>query len=151
MQKVQFFFFLGVALFFSQTNWAQYYNGYGNNGYGYNNGYGRMSQMNQMNSTPQSAPKPPSNEETATKVMENLKAELEMDALQEIAIKNIILESLNAQGVILKKESSNESKAEDIKVISENTDRKILELLNPDQKEIYKKITSGNYKKKKKK
>lgn len=148
MQKIQMICFLGAALFFTQTNWAQYYNGYGNNGY--NNGYGRVSQMNQMN-TPPSAPKPPSNEETASKVMENLKMDLEMDALQEIAIKNIIIESLNAQGVILKKESSNESKAEDIKVISENTDRKILELLNPDQKEIYKKITSGAYKRKKKK
>jgi hypothetical protein len=149
MQKFQYLLFLGFTLFFTQTNWAQYNNGYGNNGYGNN---GRMSQMSQMGSGPtQSAPKPPSNEETASKVIENLKTEINLDALQEIAIKNILIQSLNAQGVIIKKEGSNESKTEDIKVISENTDRKILELLNPDQKEIYKKIIAGGFKKKKKK
>jgi hypothetical protein len=149
MQKIQFLFFLGCALFFTQSNWAQFNNGFGNNGFGNN---GRMSQMNQMNAGPsQSAPKPPSNEETASKVMENLKLEMELDALQEIAIKNILVQSLNAQGVILKKESSNESKGNDIKVISENTDRKIMELLNPDQKEIYKRISTTGFKKKKKK
>lgn len=144
MQKIQFLFFLGCIFFFTQTNWAQFNNGFGNNG--------RMSQMNQMGSGPtQSAPKPPSNEETASRVMESLKTEINFDALQEIAIKNLLIESLNAQGVIIKKEGSNESKSEDIKVISENTDRKILELLNPDQKEIYKKIIAGGFKKKKKK
>ncbi|MFY8111422.1 MAG: hypothetical protein ACOVKP_05380 [Flavobacterium sp.] len=144
MQKIQFLFILGCTLFFTQTHWAQFNNGYSNNG--------RMSQMNQMGSGPtQSAPKPPSNEETASKVMENLKTEMNLDALQEIAIKNILIQSLNAQGVILKKEGSNESKSEDIKVISENTDRKILELLNPDQKDLYKKIIAGGFKKKKKK
>ena len=149
MQKIQFLFFFGCTLFFSQTNWAQYNNGYGNNGYGNN---GRMSQMNQMGSGPtQSAPKAPSNEETASRVMENLKTEMSLDALQEIAIKNILIQSLNAQGVIIKKEGSNESKSEDIKVISENTDRKILELLNPDQRDLYKKIIAEGFKKKKKK
>jgi hypothetical protein len=144
MQKIQFLFFLGCTLFFTQTNWAQFNNGFGNNG--------RMSQMNQMGAGPTpSAPKPPSNEETASRVMENLKTEMNLDALQEIAIKNILIQSLNAQGVILKKEGSNESKSEDIKVISENTDRKILELLNPDQKDLYKKIIAGGFKKKKKK
>ncbi|MGL2986624.1 hypothetical protein ACSVH5_03410 [Flavobacterium sp. RSSA_27] len=145
MQKIQFLFFLGCTFFFTQTTWAQFNNGFGNNG--------RMSQMNQMNAGPsqQSAPKPPSNEETASRVMESLKEEMNLDALQEIAIKNILVQSLNAQGVILKKESSNESKSEDIKVISENTDRKILELLNPDQQELYKKIIAGGFKKKKKK
>lgn len=151
MQKSLFIIVLGVALFFTQNNWAQYNRGYGNNGYG--NGYGnngRVSQMNQL-PTQQSAPKPPSNAEMASKVMENLKTDLTLDALQEIAIKNILIESLNAQGVILKKETSNESKGEDIKVISENTDRKILELLDPAQKEIYKKLSSEGFKKKKKK
>jgi hypothetical protein len=149
MQKFQYLLFLGFTLFFTQTNWAQFNNGYGNNGYG---GYnGRMNQMGMGSGPTQSAPKPPSNEETATRVMESLKADLNLDALQEIAIKNLLIESLNAQGVILKKESSNESKSEDIKVISENTDRKILELLNPDQKDLYKKIIAGGFKKKKKK
>ncbi|OOV29587.1 hypothetical protein BXU11_06815 [Flavobacterium sp. LM5] len=151
MQKGLFLVCLGLGLFFTQNSWSQYYNnGYGNNGYGNN---GRMGQMNQMSQLPsqQSAPKPPSNDETASKVMERLKPELSLDALQEIAVKNILIESLNAQGVIIKKETSNESKGEDLKVISENTDRKILELLNPDQKEIYKKISSEGFKKKKKK
>ena len=150
MQKFQYLLFLGFMLFFTQTNWAQYNNGYGNNGYG--GGYnGRMNQMGMGPGTAQSAPKPPSNEETATRVMESLKTELNFDALQEIALKNLLIESLNAQGVIIKKEGSNESKSEDLRVISENTDRKILELLNPDQKEIYKKIVAGGFKKKKKK
>lgn len=152
MQKGLFLVFLGVSLFFTQTNWAQFNNnGYGNNGYG--NGYGnngRMSQMNQLPTTQQSAPKPPSNEETASKVMDQLKGDLTLDALQEIAVKNILIESLNAQGIIIKNETSNESKGNDLKVISENTDRKILKILNPDQQEIYKKISSEGFKKKKK-
>lgn len=147
MQKFQFIFFIIVSIFFTQDNWAQFNNGFGNNGFGNNNG-----RINQVPSGPtQSAPKPPSNEETASKVIENLKGEMNLDALQEIAIKNILIESLNAQGVIIKKENSNESKSENLKVISENTDRKILELLNPDQKDIYKKIIVEGFKKKKKK
>jgi hypothetical protein len=151
MRKAISILILTIGVLFTQNSWAQYYNnGYGNNGYG--NG-GRMGQMNQMSQLPtqQSAPKPPSNEETASKVIDNLKAELTLDALQEIAVKNILIESLNAQGIIIKKETSNESKGEDLKVISENTDRKILELLNPDQKELYKKIVKDGFKKKKKK
>lgn len=152
MQKGVFLIFLGLGLFFTQNSWAQYYNnGYGNNGYG--NGYGNNGRMSQMNQLPsqQTAPKPPSSEETAGKVIESLKAELTLDALQEIAVKNILIQSLNEQGVIIKKETSNESKGEDLKVISENTDRKILELLNPDQKEVYKKIVKDGFQKKKKK
>ncbi|MGL2993977.1 hypothetical protein [Flavobacterium sp. TSSA_36] len=151
MRKAISILILTLGFLFTQNSSAQYYNnGYGNNGYG--NG-GRMGQMNQMSQLPtqQSAPKPPSNEETASKVIDNLKAELTLDALQEIAVKNILIESLNAQGIIIKKETSNESKGEDLKVISENTDRKILELLNPDQKELYKKIVKDGFKKKKKK
>ena len=101
MQKGLFLVFLGVSLFFTQTNWAQFNNnGYGNNGYGNN---GRMSQMSQLPTTQQSAPKPPSNEETASKVMEQLKVDLSLDVLQEIAVKNILIASLNAQGIIIKK------------------------------------------------
>lgn len=143
MQKVQSLALLVGMLLFSQISQAQFNNGFGGGG---NNG--RMSQMN--NIPTQSDSKPPSNEETATKIVENLKTEITLDALQEIAIKNIFIESLNTQGVILKKESSEESKSESLKVISENTERKILELLNPDQKEIYKKIVAVGFKKKKK-
>ncbi|MEB3801208.1 hypothetical protein INQ45_09105 [Flavobacterium columnare] len=51
---------------FTQNNWAQFNDGYDNNG--------RMSQINQMDLRPtQSTLKLHSNEEIASRVMENLK------------------------------------------------------------------------------
>ncbi len=135
---------------------AQYGNGYGGGGYGggYGSGYGsgRMnSSMDQGRS--QEKPKEIPVEETVGKIIEKLKPALTLDALQEIAISNILIESIKRQGVILKQETNQSDQMKDIQILSENTERKIVELLNDDQKEKYKvlKEESKNPKKSKKK
>jgi hypothetical protein len=112
---------------------------YGNNGYG-NNGYGRNSGMSQINQsrTPQK-PKEIPVEVTVVKIMERLKPALNLDALQEIAISNVLTESIKSQEIFLKDENVNqEQKIKEIKALSETTDRKIKEFLNEDQKEKFK-------------
>lgn len=117
---------------------------YGNNGYG-GNGNGRNNQMSQMNQdTHQSSPKPIPTEVTVGKIMEKLKTEIKLDALQEIAISNVLNKSLKAQGVILKQESSEEDKRKDIQALSEITDIKVMEFLDKDQKAKYIALTDEN-------
>jgi hypothetical protein len=114
---------------------AQYgNNSYGNNSYG-GNGYGNNGGMNQRSQPEKPKEIPP--EETAAKVMEEMKPALNLDVLQEIAISNVLVESLNAQGRILKQEISQDEKIKNFQILSENTDRKIMDFLNKDQKEKY--------------
>ena len=134
-----------IALFvlvFSETASAQYGNGYNNgygNGYGNGNGYGSGRRMNtgMDESMSQQKPKEIPIEVTVAKIMEQLKPALNLDALQEIAIANIVTENIKTQGMLLKAETSQEDKMTNIKALSETTDRKINELLNKDQKEKY--------------
>lgn len=123
---------------------AQYGNsGYGGGGYGAGgygrNGYGsgRMNSGLDQNRTPDKPREIPV-EETVGKVMERLKPALTLDALQEIAIANILTESIKQQGVILKQDTNQSDQMKDIQILSENTERKVVELLNDDQKEKYK-------------
>jgi hypothetical protein len=130
-------------LFTCNTAFAQYggygggYGGYG----GYGGGYGgRMSQMggmggmNQHNEKPKETPV----EVTVGKIMEQLKPELKLDALQEIAVANILTESIKSQGAILKQEISQDDKVKEIQTLSELTDSKIKQLLTQSQKDSYK-------------
>lgn len=133
---------------------AQYgNNGYGGGGYGRNGyGSGRMnSGMDQGRS--QEKPKEIPVEETVGKIMVRLKPALVLDELQEIAIANILTESIKQQGVILKQETNQSDQIKNIQILSENTERKVVELLNEDQKEKYKIFSqeSKNPKKSKKK
>jgi hypothetical protein len=113
-------------------------NGYGNNGYG-NNGYGNNRRMNTNmdQNRGQEKPKEIPVEVTVGKVMERLKPELNLDELQVIAISNILTESIRSQGMLIKAEVSHEDKVNNIKSLSETTDKKIMELLNKDQKEKF--------------
>ena len=119
---------------------AQYGNyGYGNGG---GNGYGNGGGMYQMNNAmnQRSEPEKPKQilpEETVAKVMEEMKPLLNLDVLQEIAISNVFIESINTQGRILKQEISQDEKIKNFQILSENTDRKIMDFLNKDQKEKY--------------
>ena len=72
--------------------------------------------------------------------------------LPKIAIANILTESIKQQGVILKQDTNQSDQMKDIQILSENTERKVVELLNDDQKEKYKifKEESKNPKKSKK-
>jgi hypothetical protein len=140
-------FFFSINIMSAQFGNQGYGGGYGNGGGIGNSGYGN-SGMNQMGQ-PQNEPEKPKEipaEVTAKVVVDKIKAKLMLDELQEIAIANIITKSIQAQGVILKKGNSDEDKMEDVKVLSENTDRKIMEMLNKDQKEKYKELIDDKHK-----
>lgn len=131
-------------LFTCNSAFAQYggygggYGGYG----GYGGGYGgRMSQMGGMGggmNQQQEKPKEIPVEVTVGKIMEQLKPELQLDALQEIAISNILTASIKSQGAIIKQEISQDDKVKEIQTLSELTDSKIKQLLTQSQKEKYK-------------
>lgn len=140
MKIVQSLAISALVLLSIQTVSAQYgNNGYGGGGYG-GNGYGNSGRMNSGMSQDRSHDKPreiPA-EETISKVMLKLKPAVGLDELQEIAISNILLESIKRQGVILKQETNQSDQMKDLQILSENTERKVIELLNEDQKEKYK-------------
>jgi len=114
---------------------------YGNGGYGngYGNGYGSNRRMNSAMDQPRTPDKPKEIpvEVTVGKIIERIKPELILDELQEIAISNILIENIKTQGMLIKAEVSQDEKIKNIKVLSETTDRKIMELLNKEQKEKY--------------
>jgi hypothetical protein len=127
-------------LFTSTTLFAQY-GGYGGGYGGYSGGYGgRMNQMGGMGGMNQHQEKPKEIpvEVTVGKIMEQLKPELKLDALQEIAIANILTESIKSQGAIIKQEISQDDKVKEIQTLSELTDSKIKQLLSQSQKDKYK-------------
>jgi acylphosphatase len=135
-----------VILVFLFTSFNSAFAQYSNSGYGggYNRGYGsgygggsRMSQMNGGMSQERDKPKEIPVEVTVGKIMDNLKSRIDLDELQVIAISNILTESIRSQGIIMKQETSQEAKINDIKALSEITDSKVMVLLNSDQKEKY--------------
>jgi hypothetical protein len=133
--------FIGCLLILISINSvsAQYgnngYGGYGGNGYGSSN---RMSQMGGMNqrSEPEK-PKEIPNEEIVAKYMEDMKPAVGLDELQSIAISNVLLESVNTQGRILKLNLSQDEQINEFQLLSENTDKKINNFLNKDQIDKY--------------
>ena len=131
--------FLLLVFSFNITfaQYGGYGNGYGGGGYGNN---GRMSQMGGMGGMNQHQEKPKEIpvEVTVGKIMEQLKPELQLDALQEIAIANILTGSIKSQGAIIKQEISQDDKVKEIQTLSELTDSKIKQLLTQSQKEKYK-------------
>jgi hypothetical protein len=118
------------------------------------NGYNRNNSM----STPTENREPTkeeiekAREEGLDKLMDRLTADLSLDALQVIAIRQIYSESIKKQGIILKKEDSNENKSAALKSLSESTETRVLALLNPQQKEKFEliKTETANAKDKKK-
>ncbi|KAF2332565.1 hypothetical protein [Flavobacterium daemonense] len=148
MKPTNRFFLLIFTLCCINAASAQYGGGYGgyNNGYGggYGSGYGRgggMGMDRSMMAGPQSAPSKPKEipaQETASRIVEQMKPELNLDELQAIAITNVLADSVKEQGVLLKNESSSQSeKMEQIKALRESTNKKITAFLNPDQIEKY--------------
>lgn len=134
MKIVQSFAISAFVLLSIQTISAQY----GNNGYG-GNGYGGSGRMNSgMNQVSHDNPKEIPVEETVGKIMIKLKPALTLDELQEIAISNILIESLRSQTAIIKsKTSSDADKVKEFQTLSEITERRVNELLSSDQKEKY--------------
>ena len=69
--------------------------------------------------------------------MEDMKPAVELDELQVIAISNVLIESINTQGRILKQDTTQDEQMKDFQALSENTDRQIMNFLNTDQKVKY--------------
>ncbi|KQO21496.1 hypothetical protein ASF10_12120 [Flavobacterium sp. Leaf82] len=148
MKPIQSLFLLVFTLFCFNSVSAQYGNGY-NNGYGGGgyggNGYGRGGGMGmdrsmmgggQQGNT--SKPKEVPVEETAARIVEQMKPVVNLDELQAIAITNVFTDSMKEQGVLLKNESSSQDeKLEQIKALRESTNKKVTAFLNPDQIEKY--------------
>lgn len=142
MRTIQKFLLLAILLLSITSSFAQYggngYGGYGGNGYG---GYGgnRMNQMGgAMNQ--QSQPEKPKEipvEVTVANIVNLMKQALNLDELQVIAISNVLVESMNAQGVLLKQEYSQEDQIKNFKALSETTDQKINQFLSKEQKDKY--------------
>jgi hypothetical protein len=153
MKTIQILFVLALMLLSIDTVSAQYRNnGYGGGGYGgsgYGNQNGRNSQMGQIPQGPShDQPKEIPVEVTVGKIMEKLKPELNLDALQEIAISNVLTDSMRSQGILLKADTGQEQKTKEIEALSETMDRKINQFLNEDQKVKYKALNEeGNNKK----
>ena len=124
-------------LFSFNIAFAQYGNGYGNNGYGNGNGYGSNSMGQMDQGSQQESEKVIPVEVTVSKVMKEMTPAINLDELQVIAISNVLKESINTQGRILKLNATQEEQMENFKILGETTDRKILEFLNKDQKEKY--------------
>jgi hypothetical protein len=140
MKTIKALFIFVFAILSINTVSAQYGNGYGG---GYNNGYGRGGggmdrSMIDQSSQQQSKPKEIPVEETAAKIVEQMKPEVNLDELQAIAVTNVLAESLREQGILLKNEnSSQDEKLEQIKALREETNKKINAFLNADQKDKY--------------
>lgn len=146
MKPIHSFIILVFTLLSYNSASAQYGNGYNNgynNGYG-GNGYGRGGGMGMGRDRSMDQPSQPSKpkeipvEETATKIVEQMKPEVNLDELQAIAIANVLADSMREQGILLKNESSSqEQKMEQMKALREVTTKKITAFLNPDQIEKY--------------
>ena len=137
MKVIQSTLIVLFVLFFSNVVSAQYGNNGYNNGYGGNYGSNRRVNSGMDQSMSQQKPKEIPVEVTVAKIMERIQPELNLDELQIIAISNILNENIRTQGMLIKAEVSQEAKMENIKVLTEVTDRKIMELLNADQKAKY--------------
>jgi len=144
MRTVKIVLFCAFVFLSVNTITAQYgnSNGYGgsNNGYGGGNGYGgrNQSQMSQMGQDSQmGTPKAIPTEVTVGKIMENLKKELNLDALQEVVVSNVLTKTIKKQEAIQKREMSDEDKLKEFTVLGEMTDLEIIEILNKEQKTKY--------------
>ncbi|MBL7886164.1 MAG: hypothetical protein JNJ52_05415 [Flavobacterium sp.] len=91
--------------------------------------------------------------ESLENLMERLKEDLKLNELQVIAIEQIYTESSKKQGIILKKEISDDDKVSALKSLGESTEKKVLDLLDAQQKEKFEvlKAEANNPKKNKKK
>ena len=139
MKTIQSVLVITFVLLSVHTISAQYGNGGYNNGYGNGNGYGGNRRMNSgmdQARTPEK-PKEIPVEVSVAKIMETIKPELNLDELQVVAMSNIFIESFRTQGMLLKAETSQEDKIKNIEALSEVTDRKLMALLNEDQKEKF--------------
>jgi hypothetical protein len=70
-------------------------------------------------------------------LMIKFKEALNLDALQEVAIKQILLDDSKYRGIVIKKETDEEAKSKELQALNNKVDTSILALLNPEQQEQY--------------
>lgn len=121
---------IAVTCLFSLNLFAQ-------NVYNRNNTMANPNQNQSQNFEPSKEEIEKNREESMNKLMNKLTSDLALDELQVIAIRQIYNENIKKQGIILKKEESNESKSEALKSLAESTEARVIALLNPQQKEKY--------------
>ncbi|MCL6462760.1 hypothetical protein SAMN05444372_11338 [Flavobacterium micromati] len=147
MNFIKSFLILTVVLLSSNEVSAQF----GNGGFGNRGGNNRgMNSGMQEQRTPEK-PKEIPVEVTVGKIIEQIKSPLNLDELQVIAISNILSENIRTQGMLIKAEVPQEAKMENLKALADVTDRKIMDLLNADQKEKFKALSEESKKPKKSK
>ncbi len=93
--------------------------------------------------------------ENLEKILARLTTDINLDALQQVAIRQLYDDNMKKQGIIMKKEISDDDKVALLKSLGESTEVKVLELLNKEQKEKYELLKNNKLaptsKKKKKK
>lgn len=120
------------------------YGGYPGMGMGGGMGNMRNNQMSQMSDQRDQERRMRDNQKKMRDAqleasLSKMKKDLMLDALQEIAVTQIMTESSQKQNAIMdKKESSQEEKLTQIEAILNKMDTDILVLLNPEQKAKYK-------------
>lgn len=140
-------FLFTIVLFSSIEVSAQF----GNEGFNNRGGNNRRMNSGMEEQRTPDKPKEIPIEVTVAKIIEQIKLPLTLDELQVIAISNILIENMRTQGMLIKAEVSQEVKMGNLKALAEVTDRKIMELLNADQKEKFKILNEDAKKPKKSK
>ena len=148
MKKIQ--FLIAVAIFlFAASNVSAQFGGQGMGG-GMNNqgGYGQGGRISNLasNSIPQDT-KPAEESDKSKKErldveVNKLKTDLKLDELQIIVVRNVLADNQKKQIALFKKEIAESEKITEYIALTENTDRKIKEFLNAEQKLKYVELTA---------
>lgn len=116
-------------------------------------GGGRNRDMLQQQHDDQGREKGPTPEEQLDKFMAQMTSDLELNGLQEAAIRIIYKEQIGKMGVLRTASMTDSEKQEEARIITEKTDKDVKALLDAQQLEKYEKLKedmrSGKKKKKK--
>lgn len=133
--KIKVFFSALVTIVSINRVNAQFNNGFGGNGLGRNNGMNQMGSISQATEPEKPKEIPP--QEIAARYIEEMKPDVGLDELQIIAISNVLIETIRAEGRMMKLNLPQEDLIKEHKLLSENSDRKVMDFLNKEQKEKY--------------
>ncbi len=135
-----------VLIFSINTTFAQFGQGGQGGGFGQQNGRGQGGGFDQIgqgqrDNTPTEESEK-SKKERLDKEVAKIKTELKLDELQVIGVQMVLADNQKKQTLLFKKEIPESDKVTELIALSENTDRKINEFLNKEQKMKYKDLTA---------
>lgn len=131
-------FIINVLLLFASLSAAAQQYGYGSDYYGNNmNGYQRNTKPSKAEEAMAKQKMEKEKDKFIEGYIDQLKIELNLDELQYIAVKQIIMESIRNQSVIEKKEEDPEAKQKAMAELGLTTETKIKALLSKEQIEKY--------------